>query len=734
MHPLLGRSARPTVLILLLAGAAAGCGGRESLFGGMYGDGVSEPAGGTSHRGGSSGTHSSTGGSSGLGAGGSLSMGGGFGTGGVGGTGGTGGDFGTGGNGGSGGTGGTFNSGGFGTSGFGNGGSSGFGTAGFGMAGSAGSSFAGNGGSSAMLGDPCAVNGALACHGAAQRLRLLCDGGVWRTNGTCVASENCDQRSGVCAPIVTGCVGLTPGQRYCTNDELDQCGPDLVTSDFVAACSGRCTATSSSASCAPESCGDGKVEAGEACDDGDGNDNNACTNRCTTAVCGDGSLYLGREACDDGNTLSGDSCSVVCGSDAVQVATGYYHTCALGKSGNIQCWGNNASGQLGVGDTATRGYYSGDMGTNLPAVLLGSGKTASAVSVAGQTSCALLNDATVKCWGVNSYGALGVGDTAARGTAKNQLGDNLPPVPLGSGRTALKVLTGGYHTCALLDDHSVKCWGFNAYGQLGQGDSNNRGDVQYELGDALPAIALGSGRSALTIAVGLMHSCALLDDHSVKCWGYGGYGQLGLGDTNYRGISPGQMGDALPPVDLGSGRTATAIAAGDYHTCALLDDATVKCWGYNGYGQLGQGDSNQRGYVMGQMGDALAPVSLGTGHTAKAVSAGTYSSCAVLENDQVKCWGYNQQGGLGIGDTATRGDNGNELGNFLPSASLGSGRSVKQVTTGLYHTCAVLDNGTIKCWGGNNYGQLGLGVASNASVGDAAGEMGDYLPYVVVTF
>ena len=424
----------------------------------------------------------------------------------------------------------------------------------------------------------------------------------------------------------------------------------------------------------------------------------------------------------------------MCGSDAVTVAVGYYHTCALGKSGNIQCWGYNTSGQLGVGDAFTRGYSMSDMGPNLPSVALGTGKKATAVFVGDYASCAILNDGSVKCWGANSYGALGVGDTASRGTAKNQLGDNLPTVALGTGRTALKVAIGGSHTCAILDDHSVKCWGYNAYGQLGVEDTQARGDVPYELGDSLPVVNLGTGRSAVALGAGNAHTCALLDDGSLKCWGYNGYGQLGSGDTNSRGYATGQMGDALLPVDLGSGRTAAALAVGEYHSCALLDDGSVKCWGYNGYGQLGLGDTNSRGYTSGQMGDSLGPINLGTGHRAKSLATGTYTTCAILENDSLKCWGYNGLGQLGLGDTNSRGDSTNEMGNFLNAASLGSNRSVKQVSVGLYHSCAVLDNSTVKCWGGNNYGQLGLGLGSSTNVGDGAAEMGDYLSYVRATF
>ena len=159
-------------------------------------------------------------------------------------------------------------------------------------------------------------------------------------------------------------------------------------------------------------------------------------------------------------------------------------------------------------------------------------------------------------------------------------------------------------------DATVKCWGDNGYGQLGLGDTADRGDQSGEMGGDLPAVDLGAGRIATAITAGGYHTCALLDDATVKCWGWGWHGRLGLGDMASLGDEPGEMGVNLPAVDLGAGRTATAITAGDAHTCALLDDATVKCWGDNGAGQLGLGDTANRGDEPGEMGVNLPAVDL----------------------------------------------------------------------------------------------------------------------------
>ena len=166
------------------------------------------------------------------------------------------------------------------------------------------------------------------------------------------------------------------------------------------------------------------------------------------------------------------------------------------------------------------------------------------------------------------------------------------------------VEAGYQHTC-VLDVGAVKCWGENFNGQLGVGDTNDRGDNPGEMGTALLAVDLGAGVTATAVTAGGYHSCALLSTGAVKCWGSNLYGQLGLGDTNSRGDGPNEMGDALPAVDLGVGVTATAISVGTYHSCALLSSGAVKCWGANDRGQLGVGDTDPRGNGVGAMGDAL---------------------------------------------------------------------------------------------------------------------------------
>ena len=176
---------------------------------------------------------------------------------------------------------------------------------------------------------------------------------------------------------------------------------------------------------------------------------------------------------------------------------------------------------------------------------------------------------------------------------------SLPTVILGTGRTATAISAGMYHTCALLDNASVKCWGWNEHGQLGIDNTTDMGDDSGEMA-SLPTINLGTGRTAISISTGNFHSCALLDDGSVKCWGSNQYGQLGIDNSTYMGNDSGEMAQ-LTGINFGTGRTATAISGGGDHSCAKLDNGAVKCWGSNQYGQLGIDNTSNMGDDPGEM-------------------------------------------------------------------------------------------------------------------------------------
>jgi alpha-tubulin suppressor-like RCC1 family protein len=401
------------------------------------------------------------------------------------------------------------------------------------------------------------------------------------------------------------------------------------------------------------------------------------------------------------------------------IAAGQYHSCAILDNGSVKCWGYNNNGQLGIDNTTNMGDNSGEMAV-LPVVNLGTGRTATAISLHANQSCALLDNASVKCWGSNQHGRLGLGNNNSIGDQSGEMAA-LTGIDLGTGRTATAIAAGGNHTCALLDNASVKCWGRNQNGQLGIGNTEHMGNTSNEMGDDLPSIDLGTGRTATAIAAGYFHTCALLDNASVKCWGRNSEGQLGLGNTTQIGDNSNEMGDNLPSIDLGTGRTATAIAAGAYLTCALLDNGAVKCWGDNNIGQLGIGNTTDMGDNSGEMGDDLPSIDLGTGRTATAIASIRNHHCAILDNASVKCWGENAQGQLGIDNTNLMGDETGDMGDNLPSIDLGTGRTATAIAAGYFHSCAALDNGAVKCWGDNFYGQLGIGTTDD--MGNNTGEM-----------
>lgn len=473
-------------------------------------------------------------------------------------------------------------------------------------------------------------------------------------------------------------------------------------------------------------CGDGCKAADEECDDGNTSAFDGCTEHCKLPVCGDGSVAYG-ETCDDGNLADGDGCPSTCLWPIRSLVAGGDNSCAVLVDGHLKCWGNATDGEVGQGEFLNDlGDEPGEIGDKLPPVALG--KDVVAVALGYYHECALLDGGTIKCWGENLYGKLGLGDTDNRGDEPNEMGDNLPDVDLGQGQKAIAIAAGGDHTCALLESQRIKCWGSNDSGQLGIGIAGDRGDDPDEMGDNLPAVDLGADAKALAVAAGYGHTCALLVGGSVKCWGLNISGQLGQGHNESLGLQADEMGDNLPAVDLGAGVKVVAITTGDSHTCALLDDQHIKCWGENWRGQLGLGDFDLRGDYAENMGDALPTVDLGMGHKAFAVIAGAEHTCALIDGDSIKCWGANDDGELGLGDDNDHGDEENEMGDALQKVDLGVGKSVDAVTAGGYHTCALLNDGRAKCWGANIVGQLGLG--DTLSRGRANDQMGDNLPLV----
>jgi len=393
---------------------------------------------------------------------------------------------------------------------------------------------------------------------------------------------------------------------------------------------------------------------------------------------------------------------------AGQLDVGLYHSCALLAGGQVRCWGFNSSGQLGYGSTSTVGA------TQTPAsvgpVDLGAGRSATEVSAGDVHTCALLDNGTVLCWGFGGDGRLGYGNTSNIGD--KQTPGSVGPVSLGGAAKA--ITAGGAHTCAILNDGSVRCWGFGgAYqmnsggdGRLGYGNTSNVGDTPATTPDKEGPVYLGTGRTAVAISAGNSHTCAILDNGDVLCWGFGADGRLGYGDTNAVGSTPQTVPGNHGVVPLG-GHKATAISAGNSHTCAILDDGSVRCWGFGGNGELGYGNQANAGNTPATTPDQEGAVYLGANRHAVAISAGGAHTCAILDNGSVLCWGYAADGRLGYGNTSNAGDTPATTPGQLGPVDLGSGRTAVAISAGGSHTCAQLDNGAVRCWGYGGDGRLG---------------------------
>ncbi|MDC0746157.1 RCC1 domain-containing protein [Polyangium mundeleinium] len=214
---------------------------------------------------------------------------------------------------------------------------------------------------------------------------------------------------------------------------------------------------------------------------------------------------------------------------------------------------------------------------------------------------------------------------------------------------------------------------------------------------------------AAKMAAGDAHGCAIGPQGTLRCWGSNEFGQLGQGNTSHLGDEPGE----LPPADVPLGEPVLEVALGGAHTCVRLEGGSVRCFGYNEFGQLGQGNTSHIGDEPGE----LPPPVVDVGGTVMQLVAGGRHTCALLSTGGVRCWGDNDYGQLGQGHTSPIGDEPGEM----PPPEVPLGGAATYLFAGYDHTCARMETGALRCWGKNESGQLGLG--STNSVGDEPGEM-----------
>jgi cysteine-rich repeat protein len=321
------------------------------------------------------------------------------------------------------------------------------------------------------------------------------------------------------------------------------------------------------------------------------------------------------------------------------------------------------------------------------------------VAAGGLHTCVLINNGKVRCWGNGANGQLGYGNT-------ENIGDDELPSSAGNvdiGGKVTQITAGAGHTCVLLDSGDVKCWGLGIFGQLGYGSTENIGD------DELPSSVgtVNVGGFITQIVAGTSSTCALLSGGALRCWGSGQSGKLGYG--NQENIGDDELPNSAG--DISIGRDVVQVSAGGNHTCVVLDDGNAKCWGDGNSGALGYGN-------ITDIGDNEPPSSVGTivvGSEVEKVFAGSSSTCALLVNGSVRCWGDASVGQLGYGNT-------NDIGKFETPSTAGNvnvGGLAARLAVGRVHSCVILENGSVRCWGSGNNGNNGaLGYGNLNNVGD----------------
>jgi alpha-tubulin suppressor-like RCC1 family protein len=370
------------------------------------------------------------------------------------------------------------------------------------------------------------------------------------------------------------------------------------------------------------------------------------------------------------------------GIEAIALST--QHICLL-KNGGVICWGNNREGQLGDGT------YAQPLGP-VQAIAEGSGVTA--IAVGRLHSCAVAAGG-MRCWGKHDFTRVANGQFAplAVGQSNGQLlNSNVPVSIFDVGAGVTQVALNNDYSCVVVAG-MVRCWGLGFEGT----DFQFYGGQLAPLRDR-PALVVSASASALGaryIAAAGAHTCATFDT-ATKCWGYNYFGQLGDGTEQHRDTPTQSSG-----LEVGT----SALAAGYGHSCAIVNGG-IRCWGANDSGQLGAGKiANQK------MPKEIFAAASG----ATAIAAGTTHTCAVVAGG-VKCWGTNARSiYLGLVTDINENEYGGQLGDGTarssdtPVQAILADSAVTQIAAGSSHSCAMM-NGGVQCWGANSYGELGDGT------------------------
>lgn len=404
------------------------------------------------------------------------------------------------------------------------------------------------------------------------------------------------------------------------------------------------------------------------------------------------------------------------GSSSAQqtLAAGYGDTCTVLVSGEVDCWGWNEEAQLGEGTSNGPEQCNGGYCSTRPIPVSGL-RNAVAVAAGPRHTCALLKGGRIACWGGNYYGQLG--DGMADGPEECRTYPHCSTTPLSvSGITnAIAVAAGDDYTCALLADGHVECWGRSDRGQLGSGVTTGSPDCGFGIATSCsPTPVPVSGiANATAIAAGDEQTCALLGSGHVDCWGGNDRGQLG--DGTYTGPEEcDSLACSTTPVPVSGITDAIAIAAGYAQTCAVLASGHVVCWGWNALGGLGDGTYTGPEQCRYSEACSTTPVPVNGITNAQTVAAAETDTCVLLLSGEIECWGANASGQLGDG-TTTGPEECYGYCSTTPVPVSGIGNAV-QIAVGFEHACGLLADGEVDCWGGNWFGELGDGTNMTSDV------------------
>ena len=502
-----------------------------------------------------------------------------------------------------------------------------------------------------VSGSMCSPDG-YCCDTACTGSCVACDlPGLQGTCTTLAAGTNPHSNHPVCAGSGTACAGSCGASGTCSY-QTSACGtgPTCSGTNFVgqAVCSQGSCQESSAAPCA------GHLICSQ----------NACKTDCAT----------------DSDCLTGYFCSAgTCHLAATSVTSGNGHICVVLSDGSIRCWGYNYYGELGNGQSSDNGLEM----SSTPVKVVGLPAGAVTVAGGGQSTCALLADGTVWCWGSGNYGVLGNGSLPTT----NSGGLSTPVKVSGLSGSATAMGMGYYHACAIIKG-ATWCWGREVEGQLGNGVFSTSSPY----GSLVPVQVSGGMTGATVLTGGYSHTCS--SNGQLSCWGDNTDGQLGnnaFDDQNGQGSAVPQNVFFSPP------SAVVAMASGFYFSCALFSAGSIYCWGMNDAGELGNGTVTK----TAPYGLAVPVQVTGMLSAPKAIGASGYHACAVNSDGTVACWGGNDYGELGSGTAGS--------GAMVSTATkvIGLPGPAVSVAAGQHYTCAVLKNGSAWCWGQNDVGQLG---------------------------